>query len=194
MPVIRSALTASGNVGAAFSYQISATRSPTSFDAVNLPAGLGVNRSNGVISGTPSAAGTDSVVISATNAYGTGTATAVFRVFAAPPRAAAADLERARVYPVPYKPSGGAPGEGKPYSAGDPASGIIFDNLPAAVTLKIYTLSGRLAAQLGTGAGTGTIRWDAKNEAGRDVASGGYFAVISSPGCRSVVKRLLVIR
>ena len=105
-----------------------------------------------------------------------------------------ADLSGARVYPVPFKPNGSNPNEGKPYSAGDAASGIIFDKLPAVVKIKIYTLSGRLVAQLDTSAGTGTIQWDSKNESGLDVASGGYFAVISSPGSQSVVKRLLVIR
>src|SRR5262249_30025165 len=51
-PVITSPTTASGTVGAAFSYQITATNSPTSFGATGLPAGLSVNSGTGVISGT----------------------------------------------------------------------------------------------------------------------------------------------
>jgi hypothetical protein len=74
-PVITSSLTASGTVGAAFSYQITASNNPTSFNATGLPAGLSVNTTSGVISGTPTAAGSFSVTISATNAGGTGSAT-----------------------------------------------------------------------------------------------------------------------
>ncbi|HEX4085921.1 MAG TPA: putative Ig domain-containing protein [Chthoniobacteraceae bacterium] len=64
-----------GDVGAAFSYQITATNTPTSYNATNLPAGLSVNTSTGAITGTPTATGTTSVTLSATNGSGTGTAT-----------------------------------------------------------------------------------------------------------------------
>jgi len=73
-PVITSALTASGQLGMAFSYQITATNSPTSFAATGLPAGLGINVSTGLISGTPTTTGTSSVSISATNVGGTDSA------------------------------------------------------------------------------------------------------------------------
>jgi len=56
-PVITSATTASGQVGVAFTYQITASNNPTSFSATSLPAGLSVNASTGAISGTPAAAG-----------------------------------------------------------------------------------------------------------------------------------------
>ena len=73
-PVITSATAANGTVGTVFGYQITATNSPTSYGATGLPAGLSVNTSTGLISGTPSAAGTSSVTLSATNATGTGNA------------------------------------------------------------------------------------------------------------------------
>lgn len=74
-PVLSSATSASGTVGQAFSYQIVASNTPTSFAATGLPAGLRVNTATGLISGTPTSAALSSVTISATNATGTGTAT-----------------------------------------------------------------------------------------------------------------------
>ena len=74
-PAITSPLTASGTVGSAFSYQITASNNPTSFNATGLPSGLSVNMTTGVISGTSTTVGSFSVTISATNAAGTGSAT-----------------------------------------------------------------------------------------------------------------------
>ncbi len=74
-PVVTSPTTASGTVGTSFSYQIAASNSPTSFNATGLPDGLSVSTSTGLIAGTPTAAGTFSIAISASNAAGTGSAT-----------------------------------------------------------------------------------------------------------------------
>ena len=57
-PVITSATSASGTVGTFFSYQITATNTPTSYAATGLPAGLTVSSTTGLISGTPTAAAT----------------------------------------------------------------------------------------------------------------------------------------
>ena len=73
-PVITSPLTASGTVGKSFSYQITASRNPTSFSASGLPAGLSVNTVTGKITGTPQVAATTAVTIGAANTNGTGTA------------------------------------------------------------------------------------------------------------------------
>jgi len=77
-PVITSVLTASGTNGFPFSYQITATNSPTSFNATGLPAGLSVNPTTGVISGRPAVGGTLAVTITASNAGGTGSASLAF--------------------------------------------------------------------------------------------------------------------
>jgi hypothetical protein len=79
-PVISSSLTQSGTVGSAFSYQISASGTPTSYGATGLPAGLSLNTTTGAITGTPTVAGTSNVSISATNSSGTGTAILVITV------------------------------------------------------------------------------------------------------------------
>ena len=84
-PDITSPATATATVGQAFSYQITATNNPTSFDATGLPANLIVDTSTGLISGTPSAAGTFSITLSATNAGGTGTAPLTLTVNPPPP-------------------------------------------------------------------------------------------------------------
>ena len=84
-PVITSATTATVQAGSAFAYTITATNSPTSFDATPLPASLTVNTSTGAIAGTPQTAGTFTIGLSATNAGGTGTANLILTVTAAPP-------------------------------------------------------------------------------------------------------------
>ena len=77
---ITSLTTASATVGAPFSYVVTATNSPTSFAASPLPAGLSINAATGVLSGTPTAAGTTSVTLQATGAGGTGTQTLTIAV------------------------------------------------------------------------------------------------------------------
>src|SRR5438874_324509 len=82
-PVITSPLTACGTVGVLFTYTIIATNNPTSFSASPLPAGLSINTSTGVISGTPTSTGTTNVTITASNGAtpcNTATATLVITI------------------------------------------------------------------------------------------------------------------
>lgn len=85
-PVITSPTTQSGAPGSIFSYQITASNSPASYNATGpggsaLPAWLSVNTSTGVLSGLlPLITGTTDVTVSATNGKGTGSATLAITV------------------------------------------------------------------------------------------------------------------
>ena len=80
-PVINSALTASSTYGTASSYTITATNSPTSYNATGLPTGMTVNTSTGLITvASNTAAAVYSINISATNTGGTGNATLNYTV------------------------------------------------------------------------------------------------------------------
>jgi hypothetical protein len=82
-PVITSPLVATGTVGLPFTYQFEASGA-TSLAANNLAPGLTFNASLGAIIGTPTAAGTFPVGLSATNTGGTSTATLTLTVQPAP--------------------------------------------------------------------------------------------------------------
>jgi putative Ig domain-containing protein len=82
-PVITSSLTAGGMQGQAFGYHIDAVNSPTSFGATGLPSALVVDTNTGVISGIPQASGTFVCTISASNPYGSGSAS--LRIVIDPP-------------------------------------------------------------------------------------------------------------
>ncbi|MEP7154135.1 MAG: fibronectin type III domain-containing protein [Betaproteobacteria bacterium] len=79
-PVITSAGTINVTFGQAVNYQITASNTPTGFDATGLPTGLGVNAGTGAITGTPLGAGTANATISASNAGGSGNAALVITV------------------------------------------------------------------------------------------------------------------
>ena len=85
-PVITSSTTATATHGAAFSYQITASNSPTGYSAIlqsgntAVPGGLSVNPTTGLISGTPTTAGTYNIDICASNSGGTTHQTVVLTV------------------------------------------------------------------------------------------------------------------
>ena len=86
LPIITSAVNAVVLIKQPFSYQVTATNSPTGFAATGLPAGLSIDTGTGIISGsTAAAAAKVSVTVSATNAAGTFSAKVLLIVTATTP-------------------------------------------------------------------------------------------------------------
>ena len=72
IPVITSPSSITTTVGLPFFYQIIATNHPISYSASPLPAGLTLDSTLGIISGTPTGSGTTSISLSASNIDGPG--------------------------------------------------------------------------------------------------------------------------
>jgi hypothetical protein len=83
------------------------------------------------------------------------------------------------VYPNPFKPS-----------TGDQA--IIFGSIPTGSNIKITTLSGELIKSF-VNTEEDRIVWNAKNEAGKDVASGVYLYFVDFSG-GSASGKIVIIR
>jgi hypothetical protein len=93
-PVISGPSSVSGRVGVEFTFEVSASNSPTSFGATGLPAGLTIDARTGEISGAPRANGSFTVTLTATNAGGRDTSVLTIVVAPAnrPPEALEATL------------------------------------------------------------------------------------------------------
>jgi hypothetical protein len=104
-PAITSASTASVLLGKVFSYQITATNTPNRFGASGLPAGLSIDATEGVISGSPTPAGKYTIHLSAANADGTGSATLTLTVDPTPvaPPQISSNLSANTLVDVPFK-------------------------------------------------------------------------------------------
>ena len=157
-PAITSAASASGTVGSAFSYQITATNAPASYGAAGLPAGLTVNSGTGLISGTPTAAGTSTVTVSATNSSGTGSATLTLTIAVAAPAITSATS------------ASGTVGSAFSYqiTATNAPASYGAAGLPAGLTVNSGT---GLISGTPTAAGTSTVTLSATNSSGTGSAS-----------------------
>ena len=155
--VTNSPLTAAGTVGTPFSFTIAATNSPTSYSATPLPAGLVFSTTTGVISGSPTAAGTTPVLLGATNATGTGNATLTITIAAAgvAPIITNSPLTAAGTVSVPFSFAITASGTPTSYSATPLPAGLVI-NTTTGVISGSPTAAGTTPVLLGATNATGT--------------------------------------
>ncbi len=160
-PTITSSLSGSGTVGTAFSYQIAATNSPTSYGASGLPGGLSINTSSGLISGTPTASGTFSVGLSATNGSGTGTATLTLTIAASSAKPSiTSPLSGSGTVGTAFSYQIAATNSPTGYGASGFPAGLSFSTstgLLSGTPTVSGTFSVGLAATNGSGTGTATL-------------------------------------
>lgn len=94
-----------------------------------------------------------------------------------------------RAVPTPFRPGSGA---------GFDAVRMEIRGIPAGATIRIYSMSGMLVAELLDADGDGMEFWDAKNKEGRKVSSGVYHivATASQAGGGEIRKRgkLVIVR
>ena len=153
-PEINSALTAGFTSGAAVNYTITATNSPTSFTASGLPAGLVLNTSTGVISGTSTAVGTYSVGISAINAAGSDARTLILSI--RPTLAEAVDAPA-----LTFTGSSSVPWFGQ--------TAVSFDTIDAAQSGPAGNNQNSFMQTSVTGPGNLSFWWKVDSEAGADL-------------------------
>ena len=90
------------------------------------------------------------------------------------------------VYPQPWKPGSGGSHD---------AAGITFANLPDEATVRIYTVAGELVREFSlTKADLNVKIWDGKNSAGRNAASGVYFANVKVSSSNMKILKIAIER
>ena len=147
-----------GTVGLPFSYQLVATGAPTSFSVAELPAGLQLNATTGLISGTPTAAyPAKTLAVTASNASGFDLEPLGIGIAPPPP------------LPVITGPSAAVATVGAPFACtilhANPIGNDVYaaENLPAG--LSIDSRTGTIAGAP-TSAGTFTVTLRVTNYAG----------------------------
>ncbi len=158
LPSITSPLTQQLVTGQSVSYQITASASPSSFGATGLPSGWAIDPATGLISGTAGDPGMVTVVVSATNVGGTGSATVTFAITPLPPVIISPlELQVEVGQPVTYQ-----------INASHTPLAYGANNLPSSLALDSGT--GLLTGQMGT-KGQYTIGLSATNAGGTGYAT-----------------------
>jgi hypothetical protein len=87
--------------------------------------------------------------------------------------------------PNPYKPGHGGPQD---------AAGITFGPVDPGSTVRIYTITGSLVAEVTDGDGDGIIVWNAKSPNGAGAASGVYLYVVIPPKGAPFRGKVVIVR
>jgi hypothetical protein len=99
---------------------------------------------------------------------------------------AATNLSEVYVYPSPYKPN--SP-DSRFY-----ADKITFKKLTGEATIKVFTITGELAATLKKTDSFDYYEWDATNDAGQKLASGVYIYFITTPNGEKAKGKFAIIK
>lgn len=161
VPVISPSPLPIGTVGSGYNYQIVASNTPDGYAASGLPAGLLINPSTGLISGSPATAGNSTVTLSATNAGGTGYATLTLTVNLPAPvlaGSASATATRGQAFLYQILASNGPTS----YAASGLPAGLVLNSNTGAIagtptTAGVVTATLHATNAAGTGSGTLTI-------------------------------------
>jgi len=102
------------------------------------------------------------------------------------------DLQRVYAVPNPYR--SGTSQFSTPNYHNFPDNKVRFVNVPAACTLRIYTVAGDLVYEIRHTSGLGNIEWDTNNTSGEPVASGSYIYRLQTTDGDGVYGRIIVIR
>ncbi|HEY3755736.1 MAG TPA: immunoglobulin domain-containing protein [Opitutaceae bacterium] len=180
-PVITSPGAAVGTVGTAFSYTLTASNNPASFNIAQLPAGL--TASGNVISGTPTAAGQFFTSVSGNNSNGQGKILVI--MWTINPAGAVPDITSSLL-------ANGEPGQAFTYTIAADNTPTTFSasGLPTGLTLDATSgvIGGTPAA---AGISTVTLSASNQNGAGKSVnltlTIGDYSAITSSPTLSATV-------
>ncbi len=160
-PVISSSTTAVGTANSFFTYTITASGSPSSYNAADLPGWLSLNTETGVLSGTPTVPGVFPVTVSATNGIGTGSAVVTITI-AADPNAPVVTPEQAISHLINTALTYQVQASNTPasYTIGALPAGLSFDTLTGVisgtptVTATFNNVLVTATNASGTGAGT----------------------------------------
>ncbi len=151
--IINQPLTSGGTVGVAYNFTITTSGMPTSYTASPLPAGLTFDSGTGVISGTPTTAGTTQVLLGATDGSTTGNSTVTITIAA---------VATAPVIVNDPLAAGGTVGDAFSFTITASGSPSSFTASPLPAGLSINTMTGVISGTPTT-VGTTTVTLGATN-------------------------------